>query len=138
MEKQKAVLYCRVARLSDEEKEKVNQVARFKELFGFEPTEIYTDISKSGRDNNRPEYRRLIDDALSGNIDYIAVKCLAKFNRNMAATIKVLRQLCDKGVGVCMMNENLDTLKQISMVHDTLIELLGRTAKKHQGWQNNG
>ena len=109
MEKQKAVLYCRVARLSDEEKEKENQVARFKELFGFEPTEIYTDISKSGRDNNRPEYRRLIDDALSGNIDYIAVKCLAKFNRNMAATIKVLRQLCDKGVGVCMMNENLDT-----------------------------
>ena len=58
MEKQKAVLYCRVARLSDEEKEKENQVARFKELFGFEPTEIYTDISKSGRDNNRPEYRR--------------------------------------------------------------------------------
>jgi len=56
----------------------------------------------------------------------------------LAATIKVLRQLCDKGVGVCMMNENLDTLKQISMVHDTLIELLGRTAKKHQGWQNNG
>ena len=42
MEKQKAVLYCRVARLSDEEKEKENQVARFKELFGFEPTEIYT------------------------------------------------------------------------------------------------
>ena len=52
--------------MSDEEKEKVNQVARFKELFGFEPTEIYTDISKSGRYNNRPEYRRLIDDALSG------------------------------------------------------------------------
>lgn len=128
MKKKKTVLYCRVARLSDEEKEKEIQLARFKEVFGYEPTEIYTDIGKSGRDNNRPEYRRMIDDALSGKIDYIAVKSFAKFNRDMAAAIKVLHQLCGKGVGVFMMNENLDALKQIPMMHDTLIELLERAA----------
>lgn len=133
MEKQKAVLYCRVARLSDEEKEKETQVARFKELFGYEPTEIYTDIGKSGRDNNRPEYRRMIEDAISGKIDYIAVKCLAKFNRDLTATINVLRQCVEKGIGVVMMNENLDVLKQTPMVYGELIELLERAAKKHKG-----
>jgi len=129
MEIKKAVLYCRVARLSDEEKEQENQVARFKQLFGYEPTEIYTDIGKSGRDNNRPEYRRMIDDALSGKIDYIAVKCLAKFNRDLEATINVLRQLVVKGVGVFMMNEDLDTLRQPPIIHVALIEMLERAVK---------
>ena len=129
MEIKKAVLYCRVARLSDEEKEQENQVARFKQLFGYEPTEIYTDIGKSGRDNNRPEYRRMIDDALSGKIDYIAVKCLAKFNRDLEATINVLRQLVAKGVGVFMMNEDLDTLRQHPIIHVALIEMLERAVK---------
>lgn len=130
MEKKKTALYCRVARLSNEEKEKETQMAKFKEVFGYEPTEIYTDIGKSGRDNNRPEYRRMIDDALSGKIDYIAVKCLAKFNRDMAATIKVLHQLCERGVGVIILNENLYALKQTPMIHDTLIKLLERADAK--------
>ncbi len=71
----------------------------------------------------------MIDDALSGKIDYIAVKCLAKFNRDLEATINVLRQLVAKGVGVFMMNEDLDTLRQPPIIHVALIEMLERAVK---------
>ena len=101
-----AVIYCRVARSADAEREKENNVAKFAELFGYEPTKIFTDIGKSGRDNNRPEYRRMINNALNGKIDRIVVKSIDKFNRNTAAAIKTIRQLREKGVEVFIMQEN--------------------------------
>ena len=101
-----AVIYCRVARPADAEREQENDVAKFKELFGYEPTKIFTDIGKSGRDNNRPEYQRMINDALNGKIDRIVVKSIDKFNRNTAVAINTVRQLREKGVEVFIMQEN--------------------------------
>jgi len=114
--KKKVAGYGRVSTLFDEqatsyesqvtyytEKIKCNSDWRF---VGF-----YGDRGISGtRAETRPEFTRMINDAISGNIDIIIAKSISRFARNTMDTLKYIRLLREHNVDVYFEKENIHTL----------------------------
>ena len=83
-----------------------------KETTGY----VYADEGLSGTNTKRrPEFNRMISDALAGKIDLIITKSISRFARNTLDTISFVRKLKDKGVEVFFEKENLWTLDPKSL-----------------------
>ena len=84
----KVAAYCRV---STDSKEQLNsyetQKSAYLDMISKNPewtlAGIYADEGISGtRADKRPDFQRMIDDCLSGKIDYIICKSVSRFARN--------------------------------------------------------
>jgi DNA invertase Pin-like site-specific DNA recombinase len=94
------------------------QTTYFKELIESDPNAefagIYAD-KKSGKDTrHRPQFTEMIKAARRGEIDYIVTKSISRFARNLVETLKIIRELREKNVGVYFEKESIDTLKSTS------------------------
>ena len=89
------------------------------ELVGF-----YVDRGKSGRDNHRSEYERMLADAQKHQFDYIVAQSLAKFNRDTAAALKTIEKLRECGVGLFTVNEKIDTLDSEYGIYRAMLKTL--------------
>ncbi len=73
--------------------------------------DVYADEGLSGTNTRRrPQFNKMIKDALNGKVDLIITKSISRFARNTLDTIKYVRKLKDKGVEVFFEKENLWTL----------------------------
>ncbi len=99
----KAGIYVR---LSEEDKDKKNpldesrSIINQKELLrnyaserGWEIYDIYCDDDYAGADRNRPQFKRLIEDAKAGKIDIILCKTLSRFTREIELVEKYIHGL---------------------------------------------
>ncbi|MBE6587887.1 MAG: hypothetical protein E7647_05680 [Ruminococcaceae bacterium] len=99
----KAAIYVR---LSEEDRNKKDplddsrSIANQKELLrnyarerDWEIYDIYCDDDYTGADRNRPQFRRLIDDAKQGSFDIILCKTLSRFTREIELVEKYIHGL---------------------------------------------
>lgn len=125
--------YCRVSTDSEDQKNSYeSQVKHYKEYILQHPdwqlVDIYADEGITGTQvGKRQDFQRLITDCLNGDIDYIVTKAIARFARNTLDTLKYVRLLKDKQIGVYFEEENIDTL---TMDGELLLTILSSVAQQ--------
>lgn len=70
---------------------------------------IYSDTRSGTSTENRPGFRSLLRDALSGKIDLILVKSISRFSRNIVDFQRSVRILTGNGVNIYFEKKHLDT-----------------------------
>lgn len=111
----KVAAYCRVStdmeiqqRSLDIQIEAFNKIIR--EHPGWELAGIYADKGISGTQVlHREEFKRMIEDAKAGKIQYILAKSISRFARNTVDVLMYVRELKEYGVSVLFEKEKLDT-----------------------------
>ena len=78
---------------------------------GWEVYGVYVDKGKSARSDDiskRPQFKALIDAALSGQIDVVIVHKLDRFSRNLVTTLTYFQEFSKKGVAFVSLSEQMD------------------------------
>ena len=94
-----AVIYARFSSHGQNEQTIEGQVRickEFAESKGFNAVKIYHDKARTGTNDNRPEFQRMIRDAASGAYQYIIVYMFDRFARNRRDSIMYKEMLRDK------------------------------------------
>jgi site-specific DNA recombinase len=116
----KAALYCR---LSEEDKNKQNEtddsrsIQNQKSMLlgyamekGWEVYNIYSDDDYAGADRNRPEFKRLLEDAERGKFDIVLCKTQSRFTRELELVEKYIHGLFPAwGIRFVSIVDNADT-----------------------------
>jgi site-specific DNA recombinase len=116
IERLRVAAYCRVSTDSEEQLESYqSQLRHYRELIqnnsDWEYAGVYADEGISGtQSRNRQGFQRMINDAMDGKIDLILTKSISRFARNTLDTLKYVRLLKEKGVGIKFEKENINTL----------------------------
>lgn len=71
--------------------------------------DIYEDIAISGQSEDRPEYHEMMDLALDGEYDMVAVRELSRFGRSLQQVLKDIERLKEGGVEFTSLTEQFDT-----------------------------
>ena len=89
---------------------------------------IYADYGVSGRNSSsRNNFIKMIKDSMSGKIDYILTKSISRFARNTVDTLKYVRLLKEKGIGIFFEEEGIYTL---SGTTELLLTVLSSVAQQ--------
>lgn len=109
--------YCRVSTDSEEQLTSyTNQKKVYTEMIAAKPewefAGLYADEGISGtRADKRPQFQKMINDCLSGKIDYIITKSVSRFARNTVDCLDHVRMLKARGIGIYFEEQNIDTLQ---------------------------
>ena len=115
--------YCRVSTDSEEQLTSyTNQKKVYTEMIAAKPewefAGLYADEGISGtRADKRPQFQKMINDCLSGKIDYIITKSVSRFARNTVDCLDHVRMLKARGIGIYFEEQNIDTLKSDSELY---------------------
>ena len=134
--KKRVAAYCRVSTLKIEQEESFDaQVAYYTQLIGnnlsYELVGIYADQGISGtKMENRPEFMRMVDDALAGKIDIIYCKSISRFGRNAAQCQEMVRKLKAKMVEVIFEREQLSSFNPMSEMVFNFLTIIAEEESK--------
>lgn len=109
-ENRRAALYARVS-TADERQNPETQLQRLRKYAsrrGFRVADEYVDTG-SGRDTDRPEYQRLMNDARQRAIDVVIVWRYDRLARSTQALISALKEFQALDVGFISCEEQIDT-----------------------------
>ena len=126
--KKNVAAYARVSTLSEEQDESFETQVSYFTAF-IESVEhwnfagVYADHGKSGlAAKQRPEFMRMIADAMDGKIDIILVKSISRFGRNSLEAQTYVHKLKEKGVEVRFERENISSFNpQADMIFNFLV-----------------
>ena len=112
LRKRRVAAYCRVSTRYDSQEESLaTQTRYYRALIGgnfdWEFAGIYSDEKSGTKSKNRPGFRRLVSDALAEKIDYIIVKSISRFSRNIVDCQLYLKALVSSGADVWFEHENI-------------------------------
>lgn len=112
--KTRIAVYCRVStKLEEQEESLETQRAAYTDLISlrsdWELVGVYADSLSGLSAEKRPEFMRMIDEAMAGNIDRILCKSVSRFSRNVAECKKYADLLRTRNVTVEFEKENLRT-----------------------------
>lgn len=110
--------YCRVS--TDKEDQRSSLAAQqtyFAQYIqghqDWAPAGVFADEGLSGTSaSRRPQFRRMVQLALAGEIDLIVTKEVSRFARNTVDTLALTRELKAQGVGVIFLNDGIDTRQE--------------------------
>ena len=134
--KKNVAAYARVSTLSEEQNESFEtQVSYFTafidsvEHWNF--AGVYADHGKSGLSaQHRPEFMRMIADAMDKKIDIILVKSISRFGRNSLEAQTFVHQLKEKGVEVRFERESISSFNpQSDMIFNFLVAVAQEESK---------
>ncbi|WP_179281011.1 recombinase family protein [Paenibacillus sp. XY044] len=80
--------------------------------FGLEIVDIKTDTGTGTDDNNRPEVKELIDDAINGKYQCVIMKGISRFYRDTEKGLALIKLLDRYGIRVITIEENFDSREQ--------------------------
>lgn len=114
LHKKRVAAYCRTSTdLDNQEDSYEMQMAYYTSFIEaheeWEFAGIYADEKSGTKAENRPGFQKLIRDALDGKVDYILVKSISRFSRNIVDAQSYVKLLHGNGVDVHFDKENLDT-----------------------------
>lgn len=112
--KKRVAAYCRVSTLKDEQEESIEtQKAHYANFIAahddWEFAGIYSDEKSGTKAQNRPGFQKLISDALDGAVDFILVKSISRFSRNIVDAQRYIKRLHGNGVDIWFEKEGLNT-----------------------------
>lgn len=131
--KLKTCAYARVSSDSEDQKNSYeSQLKYYRTKINSNPlwefVEVYADEAISGTlDYKRDNFMRMIQDALEGKIDLILTKSVSRFARNTVDSLKYIRKLKEKNIGVYFEEEGINTLE---MSGELLITILSAVAQQ--------
>ena len=100
---------------------------------------IYSDNAISGTVVDRPEFRRMMDDARAGKIDRIITKSITRFARNTVVLLSSIRELKHLGVDVYFEKEDMHSISPDGELLLTLLAMYAeeeaRSASENQKWR---
>jgi len=114
-QKRRVAAYARVSTRSEEQLLSVEAQKDYYPKYiashlNWEFVALYVDEGISGTSSSRrPDFNRMIRDALDGKIDLIITKSISRFARNTVDTLTTIRQLKDSGVEVFFEKEQIFT-----------------------------
>ncbi|NJJ37876.1 recombinase family protein [Paenibacillus apii] len=145
-----AVLYARVSSEDQQEREtietQIEYAEKYCDLHQINLTDTYKDDGVSGHAHalaDRPEGKRLIEDAKAGKIKVVLIYNMKRLGRKARFTLDAIYQLEQYGVTIRSMTEPFDTSTpmgrfvitllagQAEFDRDTLIETLWHGANRH-------
>ena len=112
--KVRVAVYCRVSTKREEQEDSLEaQQATYTELISlrsdWELVDVYADSLSGLSAEKRPEFMKMIDEAMAGNIDRILCKSVSRFSRNVSECKKYADLLRTRNVAVEFEKENLRT-----------------------------
>lgn len=113
-EKTRIAVYCRVSTKREDQEDSLEvQQAAYTDFVGLHPDwqlmRVYADAISGMRAEHRPDFMRMINDALTDKIDRILCKSVSRFSRNVAECKKYTDMLLTRNVAVEFEKENLRT-----------------------------
>lgn len=131
-------IYTRVSttlesQASSFENQNTDLEARVKELYpDYKLVRVYGDYGISGAKENRPEFNKMISDAIAGDFDVIISKSISRFARNTELLLRTVNKLKKHGVGVIFLeNSNIDTRKESGMFIITVLAAIADEERKN-------
>ena len=117
---EKAAIYCRLSeedRNKKQETDDSNSIQNQKAMLlehciqqGWEVYNIYSDDNYTGSDRNRPEFKRLLDDAEAHKFDIVLCKSQSRFTRELELVEKYINGLFPLwGIRFISLVDNADT-----------------------------
>lgn len=113
--KLRVAAYCRVSSEKDEQIHSYEvQTQYYAERIAKNPewtlVKVYADRGISGTSlKHRDEFNKMIRACREGRIDLILVKSVSRFGRNIVDTLRVVRSLQQRGVGIIFEEQSIDT-----------------------------
>ena len=114
-EKLRVAAYCRVSTDDEEQLDSYNsQVRHYTELIKSKPewdfVEVYADEAITGTMiDKRDNFKKMINDAIGGEMDVILTKSISRFARNTLDVLKYVRLLREHKVAIRFEEEKIDT-----------------------------
>jgi site-specific DNA recombinase len=71
--------------------------------------ELFEDHGISGQEDDRPDYKKMMDKIASGEFDAVAVRELSRFGRSLQTVLGDIETLQENGVEFISVTENFDT-----------------------------
>ncbi len=120
-----------------------SQIDYYKKYIGNHPNweyvGIYADKAISGTKDDRPEFQRLIRDAIDGKIDLILTKSITRLARNTLTLLSTTRELKRLGIDVYFEKEKMHSIGSDGEFLITCLALYAeeeaRTASENKKWQ---
>lgn len=135
--KKRVCAYCRVSTDSDEQLTSYEaQVTYYEEYIKSKPEYefcgIFADEGISGTNTKkRTQFNKMIEAALAGKFDMIITKSISRFSRNTLDTLKYIRTLKEKDIGVYFEKEHIDTLDSKGEVLITILSSLAQDESRN-------
>ena len=146
IQKKKVAAYARVSTLTEAQDESFEtQVAYYTALISSNSqwifAGVYADHGKSGLSaEKRPDFIRMMNDAMDGKIDIILVKSISRFGRNSLEAQTYVHKLREKGVEVKFEREGISSFDaQADMVFNFLVAVAQEESKsisQNTRWAN--
>jgi len=133
LDRLRVAAYCRVSTDNEEQLSSYNsQVQHYSEYIEGQAewvlAGVYADEAITGtQTKKREDFQRLIHDCMNGDIDLVITKSISRFARNTLDTLKYVRMLKEKNVGVLFEEENINTL---TMDGEPLLVILSSVAQQ--------
>lgn len=117
----KVAAYIRVSTLKEEqvysfENQKTYYETLIKTNKNWKLINIYADKGISGTTNNRPAFKKMIEDSINGDIDLILVKSISRFARNAKDSQNTIFLLKAHNVEVFFEEQNLSSFNRSSEI----------------------
>lgn len=120
IDKLRVAAYCRTSTKEEKQEKSLSiQIAYFIDMIMQNSkwilADIYADAGISGTSiQNRPAFKRMLNDCRKGKIDLIITKSVSRFSRNTLDCLKTVRDLKNKDnpIGIWFEKENLYTLSE--------------------------
>ena len=125
--------YCRVSTDSEDQLNSYQSQLKYynqkiNDNINWTFVDIYADEAISGtQDYKRSDFMRMIQDALDGKLDLILTKSISRFARNTLDTLKYVRMLKERNIGIIFEEENINTLE---MAGELLLTILSSVAQQ--------
>ena len=105
-----AVIYARYSSLSQQEQSidgQIRAITEFAQRQGYRIIDTYVDRAMTGRNDDRPDFQRMLSDSFNGGFDYVIVYKLDRFSRNRYDSAVHKRTLRNNGVKVISATESI-------------------------------
>jgi len=123
----KAAIYCRVSTNKQEADNQLIQLREFANKNSWEVYKEYIDII-SGKENSRPSFDSLFQDAHKKLFDLVLFWDLSRFSRSGTLfTLQKLQELKNSGIEWCSYQE--PNIRSVGQFSDVIISLLSTIAK---------
>ena len=135
--KLRVAAYCRVSTAKGEQESSYKtQVAYFKEVIAYHPNwemvEIYSDYGITGTSwEKRKDFSRMIEDCKEGKIDLVLVKSLSRFARNTLDSLRCIRMLKERNIGVWFDEERINTLEENGEMLITVLSAMAQEESRN-------
>jgi site-specific DNA recombinase len=114
-EKKRVAAYCRVSTERDDQADSFEVQIKYYDDYihnnpDWEFAGVYADRGISGTDaKNRPEFQRMIADALDGKIDLILCKSISRFSRSLKDCVEYVQKMQKAGIEIRFEKEGIST-----------------------------